>query len=126
MLMIRFSIIMTILLLTVGIYGSSVSTSYAQNNLLGQNGNSNAEQTIEQLQASEQNSQCVSGEVTALSCNNVGLQAQSNSDEERPGGGVPPNVGGSPDTPVKPPGGNGGDGGDGGDGGCFFISCFSR
>jgi hypothetical protein len=36
----------------------------------------NAEQGIEQGQASEQNAQCVSGEVTFASCNNVGIQLQ--------------------------------------------------
>ncbi len=35
-----------------------------------------AEQGIEQEQDSEQNAQCVSGEVTFASCNNVGIQLQ--------------------------------------------------
>jgi hypothetical protein len=35
-----------------------------------------AEQGIEQGQASEQNAQCVSGEFTFASCNNVGVQLQ--------------------------------------------------
>jgi hypothetical protein len=35
-----------------------------------------AEQEIEQGQASEQNSQCVSGKITFASCNNVGIQLQ--------------------------------------------------
>ena len=35
-----------------------------------------AEQEIEQGQASEQNAQCVSGEITFASCNNVGIQLQ--------------------------------------------------
>jgi len=35
-----------------------------------------AEQEIEQDQDSEQNAQCVSGEVTFASCNNVGIQLQ--------------------------------------------------
>jgi hypothetical protein len=43
------------------------------------NGNSNyASQSIDQIQVSEQNAQCVSGTFTALSCNNVGLQFQIN------------------------------------------------
>jgi hypothetical protein len=43
----------------------------------GKNKKSNdAEQSIEQGQASEQNAQCVSGEFTFLGCNNVGLQLQ--------------------------------------------------
>jgi hypothetical protein len=35
-----------------------------------------AEQEIEQEQDSEQNAQCVSGEITFASCNNVGIQLQ--------------------------------------------------
>jgi hypothetical protein len=35
-----------------------------------------AEQGIEQEQDSEQNAQCVSGEITFASCNNVGIQLQ--------------------------------------------------
>lgn len=35
-----------------------------------------AEQEIEQGQASRQNAQCVSGEFTFASCNNVGIQLQ--------------------------------------------------
>ena len=35
-----------------------------------------AEQEIEQEQESEQNAQCVSGEITFVSCNNVGIQLQ--------------------------------------------------
>ena len=35
-----------------------------------------AEQGIKQEQDSEQNAQCVSGEVTFASCNNVGIQLQ--------------------------------------------------
>ena len=43
----------------------------------GKNKKSNdAEQSIEQGQASEQNAQCVSGEITFASCNNVNIQLQ--------------------------------------------------
>ena len=35
-----------------------------------------AEQGIEQEQDNEQNAQCVSGEITFASCNNVGIQLQ--------------------------------------------------
>ena len=35
-----------------------------------------AEQEIEQGQSNEQNAQCVSGEITFASCNNVGIQLQ--------------------------------------------------
>jgi hypothetical protein len=37
-----------------------------------------AEQSIEQGQASSQNAQCVSGEITLISCNNLGFQFQNN------------------------------------------------
>jgi hypothetical protein len=37
-----------------------------------------AEQEIEQEQDSEQNAQCVSGDFTLASCNNVGLFFQNN------------------------------------------------
>ena len=40
-----------------------------------------AEQEIEQEQDSEQNAQCVSGEITFASCNNVGLLFQNNEGE---------------------------------------------
>ena len=39
------------------------------------NKNNRADQEISQAQFSEQNSQCISGGITALSCNNIGLQA---------------------------------------------------
>ena len=77
---------MAVLLVSVGLYGSNINTSYAQNNALGQSGNGEAEQTIEQSQVSKQNSQCVSGDITALSCNNLGLQVQSNSDDDKDNG----------------------------------------
>jgi len=45
----------------------------------GKNKKSNdAEQEIEQGQVNEQNAQCVSGEFTLASCNNVGLLFQNN------------------------------------------------
>jgi hypothetical protein len=45
----------------------------------GKNKKSNdAEQEIEQGQANEQSAQCVSGEFTLASCNNVGLLFQNN------------------------------------------------
>ncbi len=64
--MIKFTIMMAILLASVSLYGANVGSIYAQNNALSQSGNSEAEQTIEQSQASEQDSQCVSGDITAL------------------------------------------------------------
>jgi hypothetical protein len=105
--MIKFSIIMAVLLVSVGLYGSNINTSYAQNNALGQNGNSDAEQTIEQSQSSKQAAQCVSGDITALSCNNLGLQVQSNSnddDEDKVEGEVPPGTPGSVVICHHPPG----------------------
>jgi hypothetical protein len=44
----------------------------------GKHSGNEAEQAILQGQASEQNAQCVSGDVTFISCNNVGLQFQNN------------------------------------------------
>ena len=42
---------------------------------------SNAEQEIEQEIESEQDAVCVSGTVTAISCNNLGFQFQNNQGE---------------------------------------------
>ncbi|HSA74690.1 MAG TPA: hypothetical protein VLE21_00715 [Candidatus Nitrosocosmicus sp.] len=89
--MLKFSIMVAILLVSVGLYSSNMNLSYAQNNALSQSGNSEAEQAIEQAQSSSQDTQCVSGEVTALSCNNLGLQVQSNGDDDDNGGENPPN-----------------------------------
>lgn len=86
---------MAVLLASVGLYGSNVGSIYAQNNALSQSGNSEAEQTIAQSQASEQDAQCVSGDITALSCNNLGFQVQRNGDDD--GGEKPP-------VPPVPPG----------------------
>ena len=79
---------MSVLLASLSLYGANVGSIYAQNNALSQSGNSEAEQTIEQSQASEQDSQCISGDITALSCNNLGFQLQRNGDDD--GGKVPP------------------------------------
>ena len=97
-----------VLLVSVSLYGSNVGSIYAQSNSLGQSGNSEAEQTISQSQASAQDSQCASGDITALSCNNVALQAQlnANEDEEKPNPNPNPNP--NPDDKVTlchiPPG----------------------
>ena len=37
-----------------------------------------AEQAIEQEQENEQNGQCVTGTISLINCNNVGLQLQNN------------------------------------------------
>ena len=92
---------MAVLLASLSLYGANVGSIYAQNNALSQSGNSEAEQTIAQSQASEQDSQCVSGDITALSCNNLGLQVQRNGDDdggEKPP--VPPHDVGCPDNTV--------------------------
>jgi hypothetical protein len=90
-----------ILLVSVGLYGSNMNQIYAQNQALSQSGNSEAEQEIEQAQSLSQDAQCVSGDITALSCNNLGLQVQRNGDdnggEEPP---VPPVDVGCPDNTV--------------------------
>ena len=44
----------------------------------GKKKHNDSEQEIEQGQVSEQNSQCVSGEITFISCNNLGFQFQDN------------------------------------------------
>ena len=43
----------------------------------GKRKSNDAEQEIEQGQANEQNAQCVSGEITIASCNNVNIQLQA-------------------------------------------------
>ena len=88
--MLKFSIMVAILLVSVGLYGSNMNLSYAQNQALSQSGNSEAEQEIEQAQSSSQDSQCVSGDITALSCNNLGLQLQRNGDDDNGNGPNPP------------------------------------
>ena len=88
--MIKFSLMIAVLLVSVGLYGSNVGSIYAQSNSLGQSGNSEAEQTISQSQASAQDSQCVSGDITALSCNNLSLQLQRNGDDDGKKPPVPP------------------------------------
>ena len=90
--MLKFSIMVAILLVSVGLYGSNMNLSYAQNQALSQSGNSEAEQAIEQAQSTSQDAQCVSGEITALSCNNLGLQLQRNDDGD----------GGEPEPPNPP------------------------
>ena len=42
----------------------------------GKKKSNDAEQEIEQGQSSEQNGQCVSGTISLIDCNNVGLQFQ--------------------------------------------------
>jgi uncharacterized protein YpmB len=54
---------------------SSVVT-FGDNMAFATKKHNDAEQEIEQDQDSEQNAQCVSGEITFASCNNVGIQLQ--------------------------------------------------
>ena len=65
---------------TVSVSGfdTAFATNYKNHDNKGSNGNE-AEQEIEQTQVIKQDSQCVSGETTLLSCNNIALQNQTNS-----------------------------------------------
>ena len=58
----------TALIGSVVVFGDNTAFATGKSN--------DAEQEIEQGQASEQNAQCVSGEITFASCNNVGIQLQ--------------------------------------------------
>ena len=58
----------TALIGSVVVFGDNTAFATGKSN--------DAEQEIEQGQASEQNAQCVSGEVTFASCNNVDIQLQ--------------------------------------------------
>jgi hypothetical protein len=66
--------IFAIMFIAAALIGSVVTIS---DNMAFATGKHNeAEQGIEQEQDSEQNAQCVSGEITFASCNNVGIQLQ--------------------------------------------------
>ncbi len=86
--MIKLTSLLTLFVIAAILVSMNTSTSFAQNNALSQSGNSKASQEIEQAQSSAQDSQCVSGDITALSCNNLGIQVQSNGDKD--GGEKPP------------------------------------
>lgn len=77
--LIRLSILIIAFLLSVSLHNPSVSISLAQNNALSQFDNGFAQQGLEQLQKSTQGAQCSSDDDTELSCNNIGLQINSNS-----------------------------------------------
>lgn len=66
--------------IAAALIGSVVAFSDSNMAFATKKGN-DAEQEIEQGQANEQNAQCVSGEITFASCNNVGLQFQVNEGE---------------------------------------------
>ena len=62
------------MVIAAALIGSVVS--FGDNMAFATGKHNKAEQGIEQGQANEQNAQCVSGEVTFASCNNVGIQLQ--------------------------------------------------
>lgn len=66
--------IFAIMFVAAALIGSVVT--FGDNLAFATKKHNDAEQEIEQGQASEQNAQCVSGEITFASCNNVGIQLQ--------------------------------------------------
>ena len=66
--------IFAIIFVATALIGSVVA--FGDNMAFATGKSNDAEQEIEQGQASEQNAQCVSGEVTFASCNNVDIQLQ--------------------------------------------------
>ena len=66
--------IFAIMFIAAALVGSVVT--FGDNMAFATGKSNDAEQGIEQEQESEQNAQCVSGEITFASCNNVGIQLQ--------------------------------------------------
>lgn len=66
--------IFAMMFIAAALIGSVVT--FGDNMAFATGKHNNAEQEIEQDQDSEQNAQCVSGEITFASCNNVGIQLQ--------------------------------------------------
>ena len=66
--------IFAIMFIAAALIGSVVT--FGDNMVFATGKHNDAEQEIEQDQDSEQNAQCVSGEFTLASCNNVGIQLQ--------------------------------------------------
>ena len=66
--------IFAIMFIAAALVGSVVA--FGDNMAFATKKHNDAEQEIEQDQDSEQNAQCVSGEITFASCNNVGIQLQ--------------------------------------------------
>jgi hypothetical protein len=66
--------IVAMLFIAAALIGSVVT--FGDNMVFATGKHNDAEQEIEQDQDSEQNAQCVSGEFTIASCNNVGIQLQ--------------------------------------------------
>ena len=91
--MIKITSLLTTFVVAAILVSINTNPSFAQNNALSQSGNSKASQAIEQAQSSAQDSQCVSGDITALSCNNLSFQAQlnANEDDEKPNPNPNPN-----------------------------------
>jgi hypothetical protein len=70
------------LTLSIGLVSVNLPlSSYAQNNILGQDGNGLAKQITDQSQSSEQDGQVVSGDFTILSGNNILCTKGNNLDE---------------------------------------------
>lgn len=66
--------VFAIMFIAAALVGSVVA--FGDNMAFATGKQNKAEQGIEQGQSSEQNAQCVSGEFTLASCNNVGIQLQ--------------------------------------------------
>ena len=66
--------IFAMIFVATALIGSVVA--FGDNTAFATGKSNDAEQENEQGQASEQNAQCVSGEVTFASCNNVDIQLQ--------------------------------------------------
>jgi len=64
--------IVAMMFIAAALIGSVVT--FGDNMAYATKKHNDAEQEIEQDQDSEQNAQCVSGEITFASCNNVGIQ----------------------------------------------------
>jgi hypothetical protein len=66
--------IFAMMFIAAALIGSVVT--FGDNMAFATKKHNDAEQEIEQEQDNEQNAQCVSGEITFASCNNVGIQLQ--------------------------------------------------
>ena len=76
----RFLMFFILLTLSIGLVSVNLPlSSYAQDNVLGQDGNGLADKGTEQLQSSKQDGQVVSGDSSVLSGNNLVCQDQENS-----------------------------------------------
>ncbi len=66
--------VFAMMFIAAALVGSVVA--FGDNRAFATGKHNEAEQGIEQDQENEQNAQCVSGEITFASCNNVGIQLQ--------------------------------------------------